>query len=358
MTSAGAIDIPKDLASVSPAWLSEALARDHPDVKVASMRPESLHEGTASTSRLHLEYASDRPAGPKTLCIKSDFGLEHAQRLAQVGLYRKEALVYMDVLPAASARVAHCYAANYNDEGRGFMLLEDLTAAGATFLHPTSDLTVDQVKTGVETLAKLHASTWGKPWVDGPDWMHHGKPLSVEDPFWNALFERWDDGLKNPHSGAMARIFKDPAVAKRAFNRLRTFQHAVARSLIHGDAHVGNFYADRNGDVGMADFQCVQRGDVAHDLATFIVSSLDVIDRRESDRALLQHYVDYLKALGVASPPPLEEVWLGYRRHLIYSLVTWLFTTSVNQPELDLVTNIFRFGTAALDLDTLGALED
>jgi aminoglycoside phosphotransferase (APT) family kinase protein len=357
MTSAGGPDIPKDLASVSPAWLSAALASAHPGVSVTSARPQSVHEGTASTSRLFLEYAPGGPAGPKTLCIKSDFGLEHAERLAQVGLYRKEALVYLDVLPAAKARVARCYAAGYNDQGRGYMLMEDLTAAGATFLHPTSGLTVDQVRTGVETLARLHASTWDKPWIDGPDWMHHGKPLSVEDPFWNALFERWDLGLKNAHSGAMSRIFKDPVVAKRAFNRLRGFQDRAARSLIHGDAHVGNFYADANGDVGMADFQCMQRGDVAHDLATFIVSSLDVVDRREHDEALLRFYVDHLKDLGVASPPSFDDVWLGFRRHLIYSLVTWLFTTAVNQPELDLVTNIFRFGTAALDLDTLGALD-
>ena len=357
MTTAGAIEILNDLASVSPAWLSQALARDIPGVKVASVRPESLHEGTASTSRLHLDYAPGGPAGPKTVCIKSDFGLEHGQRLAQVGLYRKEALVYMDILPAANTRVAHCSAANYNDQGRGFMVLEDLTAAGATFLHPTSGLTVDQVKTGVEALAKLHASTWDKPWVDGPDWMHHGKPLSVEDPFWNAIFEGWDHGLKNPHAGAIARTFWDRDVMQRAFNRLRGLQDKVAKCLVHGDAHVGNFYADRNGDVGVADFQCVQRGDVAHDLTTFIVTSLDIIDRRESDRALLQHYVGYLKELGVAQPPSFDEVWLGFRRHLVYSLVTWLFTSVAQQPQLDCVANMFRFGTAALDLDTLGALE-
>jgi aminoglycoside phosphotransferase (APT) family kinase protein len=357
MTNPAVADIPGELGDVTPAWLSAALARAYPGVRVASVRPESVHEGTASTKRLHLTYAPDTPLGPPTLCIKSDFGLPHAERLAQTGLYRKEALVYLEVLPATGARIARCYAAGYAENGRGFMLMEDLSAVGAEFLHPTSGLTVAQVKTGVEQLARLHASTWEKPSNDGRDWMHHGKPLSEEDPMWNGLLDRYDDGLRNAHSGAIPRIFKDAVVVKRAFNRLRTFQDAVARCLIHGDAHVGNFYADANGDVGMADFQCVQRGDVAHDLATFIVSSLDVIDRREADRALLQHYVACLKDLGVATPPPFDEVWLGYRRHLVYSIVTWLFTTAVNQPELDLVTNMFRFGTAALDLDTLGALE-
>ena len=355
---AGNLELLND-RDVSPAWLSRALARDFPGTKVSAVRPESLHEGTASTSRLHLDYAPGSPSGPGTVCIKSDFGLQHLQRMAQAGLYRKEALVYMDVLPAANTRVAHCFAANYNSDGRGFMVLEDLTAAGATFLHPTPGLTLAQARTGVEALARLHASTWDMPGLDGADWKHHGRPLSEIDPFWEGVFEGWENGLaNNPHSGAIARPFRDRTIMQNAFNRLRGMQDKVARCLIHGDAHVGNFYADRHGDVGVADFQCVQRGDVAHDLTTFIVSSLDVLDRRAGDRDLLQHYVGYLKELGIASPPTLEQVWLGYRRHLVYSMVTWLFTSIAQQPQLDCVANMHRFGVAALDLDTLGAFDE
>jgi aminoglycoside phosphotransferase (APT) family kinase protein len=358
MTTHIDLELPND-RKVSPEWLSRALARDFPGATVNEVRPESLHEGTASTSRLYLDYASASAPGPATVCIKSDFGLEHMQRLAQAGLYRKEALVYLDILPAAQTRVAGCYAAGYSSNGRGFMVLEDLTAAGATFLHPTSGLTVDQVRTGVEALAKLHASTWDRPWLHGRDWMHHGKPLSEIDPFWEAVFEGWENGLANhPHSGAIARPFRDRQIMQSAFNRLRGLQDKVASCLVHGDAHVGNFYADRNGDVGVADFQCVQRGDVAHDLTTFIVTSLDVLDRRAGERDLLQHYVGYLKELGVASPPSFDQVWLGYRRHLVYSLVSWLFTSVAQQPQLDCVANMHRFGTAALDLDTLGAFEE
>ena len=355
---AGDLELLND-RDVSPAWLSRALARDFPGAKVSAVRRESLHEGAASTSRLHLDYAPESPPGPGTVCIKSDFGLPHMQRLALAGLYRKEALVYLDILPAANTRVARCFAANFNSEGRGFMVLEDLAAAGGAFLHPTSGLTLAQVRTGVEALAKLHASTWEMPGLNGPDWMHHGKPLSETDPFWDVIFDGWEDALANhPHAGAVARTFWDRDRIQSAFGRLRGMQDKVARCLIHGDAHVGNFYADKNGDVGVADFQCVQRGDVAHDLTTFIVSSLDIVDRRAGDRDLLQHYVGYLKELGVASPPSIEEVWLGYRRHLVYSLVSWLFTSVAQQPQLDCVANMHRFGVAALDLDTLGVFDE
>jgi hypothetical protein len=354
MTTVGALDIPRRMEDISPQWLSAALAGEHPGVEVTSVRPESLHQGTASTWRVHLEYAKGKPAGPTTACVKSGLGLAHANNLAVAGLYRKEATVYLDVLPATSARVATCYAANYDAGGWGFMLLRDIVAAGGQFCNPTVPLSVAQVATGLEQLAKLHASTWGSPILREPLWAHHGKPLSEEDPFWTTLFGRYADALETPHGGALASIFRNPEVVGAAFNRLRTFDDPVARSLIHGDAHVGNFFVDKNGDPGMADFQCVQRGAVTHDLAMFIGSALDVIDRRENERKLLQVYLGQLQRLGVAAPD-FEEIWLGYRRHLIYSLVVWLFTTDGFQSELNLVTNVFRYGMAALDLDSLGA---
>jgi aminoglycoside/choline kinase family phosphotransferase len=354
MTIVDAIDIPQNLEDVSPEWLSAARAGERPGVRVASVRSESLHQGTASTWRLHLGYAAGSPPGPGTACIKSGFALPHAARLAQTGLYRKEAVVYLQVLPQARARVPACYAANYDDKGRGFMLMEDLVAAGGGFCNPVQALSVAQVAEGVEQLARLHAASWGDPTVYEPQWMHHGVPLSEEDPFWNALFDQYAEALETPHSGAMARIFRDPEVMRTAFNRLRAFDDPIACSLIHGDAHVGNFFVERNGDPGMADFQCVQRGHVTHDLATFMGSALDIIDRREHEQMLLRRYLAQLQRLGVAAPD-FDEIWLGYRRHLLYALAVWLFTTDGYQPQLHLVTNIFRYSMAALDLDSLGA---
>ena len=356
MTTISDIEIPRELEDVTPAWLSAALAGAHAGAEVTAARFESLHQGTASTWRAHLTYAADKPAGPATVCIKSDFGLPHKEHLASSGLYRREASVYLEVLPTTSARVAACYAADYDGAGRGFMLLQDIVAAGGRFCDPVSTLTVSQVATGVEQLAQLHAATWEAPMVREPRWMHHGKPLSEEDPFWNAIFARYASLLTTPHAGAMARIFRDPDVVGRAFNRLRGLDDPVARSLIHGDAHVGNFFVDKNGDPGMADFQCVQRGHVTHDLAMFIGSALDVTDRRSHEQALLKHYLQRLADFGAVAPD-FDEIWLGYRRHYIYSLFVWLSTTDNFQPTQHLVTNVFRYGVAALDLDTLAALQ-
>ena len=304
---------------------------------------------------LFRSYAKGSTQGPETLCIKSDFGLPHKDYLAQSGLYRKEASVYLDILPQTSARTPVCLAAGYNDAGRGFMLMHDLAADGGHFCDPVSSLTVEQVAIGVAQLAALHAATWNAPYVEAPEWMHHACPLSRDDPFWDAIFVRYSDLLGNSHACAMPYQFRDPDLVHRAFNRLRQHDDKTARGLIHGDAHVGNFFVDGDDFPGMADFQCVQRGAVTHDLAMFIGSALDIADRRSNEEALLHHYLECLSRLGV-SPPEYDELWLGYRQHYLYSLFVWLSTTDDYQPLPHLVTNVFRYGMAALDLDALGAI--
>ena len=208
---------------MTPAWLTAALAEAHPGAQVTAVRPQSLHEGTASTWRLDLTYAAGKPAGPASVCVKCDFRLpRQGTGSPALGLYRKEASVYLDVLQDTTARVPTCYAASYDDNNRGFMLMGDIFAAGGHFCDPVASLSVDQVATGVEQLAELHAATWNAPLVTQPQWMHHGQPLSVVDPFWTAQFARYDDVLAYPHANAMAHVFRDREVMMTAFNRLRS----------------------------------------------------------------------------------------------------------------------------------------
>jgi aminoglycoside phosphotransferase (APT) family kinase protein len=349
--------IPRELDDVTPAWLTRALSGHFPGADVASVVGESLHQGTASTLRLHVEYASNSAPAPRTMCLKAAFGLTHAEHLEAAGLYRKEAMAYRDVLPRTTARVATSFAAEYDNAGRAFVLMEDLAAAGARFCGPDKPLTVAQVGTAVEQLAQLHAASWNDPSLHEIQWTHHGRSLSEEDPFWAFQLESFDDVLKTPHGGAMAHVFHHAELFADALSSLRRVDNQSANSLIHGDAHLGNFFVDRDGQPGMADFQCVQRGHFTLDLAMIIPSALDVLDRRSYEQDLLRGYVAAIDRYGVPGVK-FDEVWLGYRRHLMYSLLAWVLTTEQFQSELHLVTNVFRYGLAALDLDSMGALQE
>lgn len=352
--------IPASLDDVTPEWVTAALAPTFPALKVRSLTSDLLHAGTASTWRLHLEHES--PAGaaaPDSVILKAGFGVAHSERLGESGLYRKEAMVYAEVLPGTAAATARAFAAAYDrDQPNAYVVLEDLALRGGRFCGPDRPLSRAQVEHGIGELAHLHASRWGDPSVLAPEWTHHGHPLSEDDPYVDRLTPMLPKLVRHvPHGGAVSHRFHDPALYDRLFAQLRRLDDQSAPCLIHGDAHVGNFFTDADGRPGMADFQCVQRGNPGHDLANFVTSALDVVDRRADERDLLAHYLDRLRALGIAAPT-FEQLWASYRRHLVYALWAWIFTTDEFQPELHLVTNVYRFGTAAMDLDSVGAFDD
>ena len=350
------LQIPTTVADVTPAWLTAALADRFPGSEVASVQPEGVHDGTASTTRLHVEYATSGPAGPPTMCVKASIESPHREFVLKAGLFVKEALVYRELLPAISARVADCYASASDAEtGTGFLLLEDLDARGARFCSAEEPLTPDQVAEGLDQLAALHSLHWGDPEITEPRWRHRGRRLDERDPLEARMLALVPAACVTPHGGAVSHRFHDPEVLGPAIARLRTLDAASATCLIHGDGHIGNFFLDADDRPGMADFQCVQRGHYSHDVAMFVGSALDPIDRRAHEERLVTGYLDSLARRGV-TPPTFDEAWLGYRRHILYGLWAWLLTTSLYQSELRLVTCVFRYGTAAVDLDSPGAI--
>ena len=69
----------------------------------------------------------------------------------------------------------------------------------------------------------------------------------------------------------------------------------------------------------------------------------------------MRYYLAALGQRGIAVPS-FDDAWLGYRRHMVYGLWGWMLTTEEFQPELRIVRCVFRFGLAALDLDSLEAI--
>jgi hypothetical protein len=51
------VPLPRTPADVSPPWLTRALQADVSGVEVAAFFSDELHDGTAVTSRLSVEYA-------------------------------------------------------------------------------------------------------------------------------------------------------------------------------------------------------------------------------------------------------------------------------------------------------------
>ena len=112
---------------------------------------------------------------------------------------------------------------------------------------------------------------------------------------------------------------------------------------------------EAEGRVGFVDWQTVALGPWVHDVNYFVVSALDVPDRRAHERDLLGHYLNMLATYGV-SVPGLDEAWSDYRRATVHGFLGWLCNLDHWQPAEVNTATYARFGMAMIDHDTYAAL--
>ena len=137
--------------------------------------------------------------------------------------------------------------------------------------------------------------------------------------------------------------------------RLRQIDRTGPHCLLHGDFHLGNLYFDADGTPGVLDWQSTRRGPWAHDFTYFLVSALDMAERREWEKPLLRHYLQQL-ALHRVQPPTFDAAWDCYITQIVYGLYYWLVNPVEFQAELNNCAVAPRFALAALDHDTFGRL--
>lgn len=349
---------------VTAGWLTEALRVRFPGVTVKSMKASSAIQGTAGKIRVRVTYdAAGNAAGlPASLVVKGGFS---AHRELMYREYMLEARFYAEVAPRLpSIRVPNCYYAGWDDTQRqALVVLEDLDARGATFCRVQQTLTFAQAVSQLDLQATYHAQWWMSPEFETGgafDW------VEVLDPLPEGAAGTYQRGqlqpgvyahyMSLPRGVAVSRMFHDRDRMERAMERLRVVDRSGPHCFLHVDPHLGNLYIDADGVAGLLDWQAPRRGPWVHDFAYFLISSLDVLDRREWERPLLQHYLHALRARGVAAAPTFEDAWLAYTQQAVYGLYYWLVNPVEFQAEVNNCAVAPRFALAAIDHDTFALL--
>lgn len=125
-------------------------------------------------------------------------------------------------------------------------------------------------------------------------------------------------------------------------------------TIVHGDEHLGNLYLDAQGRPGFIDW-CSRREAWIVSYAYFIISTLDVSDRRQWERGLLEIYLESLREFG-AEGPEFERAWMQYRCAALFPFLAWINNDAKWQPEAINMRNAQRGAMAVIDHDTLGLL--
>jgi len=339
---------PSTLGEVlDPAWLEAMLAPNWPGAKVTEVMVVELLATQATKARIRLTIEGGRDA-PSHLCIKgvlTDTGAVPAASIV-------ETLFYREAAASLPVTVPHCIHASLDaGRSRGVIVMQDVIAAGGSFCTALEPFTPEQALDGLEQLARLHAATWGgsiaqpTPWVVSfLDRISHQPIMPLE------TLQALLDGTRGARLDPAVR---DAARLQRALERLAVEVRAGPSCFVHGDAHAGNVYRRADGELGLVDWQILQIGNWAQDVAYHLAAVLSPEDRRQHERSLLD---DYLARLTAAGGPDLdrEQAWRQYRTAVVYGYYLWSITRKVDADIID--EFVHRLGTAAHDLDSFALL--
>jgi aminoglycoside phosphotransferase (APT) family kinase protein len=300
------------------------------------------HASTADRVRARLRFADGRDL---TTVVKTARGGAMTLR----ALYANETGFYLGLRHELTLEAPRCFGAICDQESF-FLLLEDLTERGARFPDALHAPSADEVDACLDTLAELHAATWGRR-VEG--YASHVAGALHDAVVPGARFiagrEVAADAFK---AQLLDRLGTSVDTLAAGMYVLHRHQATLPPAVLHGDAHVGNTYILPDGRAGLLDWQLTVGGAWAHDVGYFLATTLTVDERRAQERDLLAGYLERLTAGGV-DPPRFDDAWTEYRRTPLWGLYFgWLTTPAVNYGAPLLHTCLDRLAAAYEDLDT------
>lgn len=357
--------LPVSLDEITAEWMTGALQKSLPGVRVSAVKFEHVDQGTSTRAAMRVDYA-DRAGHvnvPEVMWLKGNFVPDRELMSGEV-IYQDEVRFYRDMqsqlLPQVNS--PRCFYADFDGTGQGVLLLEDLRLRGARFGRGPEPFSRREAEQLIDIFAVLHARWWQSPAL-ATEFAWANEPIPADSPYIKLVRQpdEWARRCKQVHALALPRRLLDHSVMEPALERLQLIDRTEPQCILHGDAHLGNMYIDANGAPGLLDWQCVRRGLWAHDINYALVSALDIEDRRDWEHDLLRRYLDALQrqfdALGRDSrAPTFDEAWLSYRQQNLYGLFFWITNTEEQQPRENNLALTLRYAMATLDHDTLQLL--
>jgi len=329
-------------------WLSAMLAARWPGTEVRGVGTVEILATQATKIRLKLDVAGGGEGVPTQICIKGVLTDTGAHPSASI----VETLFYREAATGLSMRVPECIHASLNADGsRGVIVMHDIVAAGGRFCSALQRFTPDEAADGLAQLALLHAASQPGSKAFCHSWAHSFLDRIAKQP----IIAREDlqallDGQRGENLDPAVR---NAAQLQKGLEALAADVRSRTLCLVHGDAHAGNVYRDTDGALGLVDWQILQKGSWAIDVAYHLASVLPPEVCRANERDLLADYCTRLRAYD-GPEIPADEAWRSYRIAMVYGYYLWSITRKVEPEIID--TFVYRLGTAVHDLESFELL--
>lgn len=329
--------IPERLDDLTPEFLTATLRETGelaPEAEVTSVEREILGEGEGfmgDIARLRLSYADGE--GPASVVAKMP-RLENRAFGELVGVYERESCFYEELAGDVPVSLPHLYYSDFDrhavsDRQKGatklvnrvpqrlmprvtrvalwsagrrkrryLLLLEDLGDARSGDQLAGTDPSV--CATVLKLVAKMHASLWESPQLDGRYWL---VPFAGDSRVRQSLFLEGRDSFRERHPDLFDPEFERLVawVSEHGVETIERMQEEAPETLVHGDLRLDNLVF-RDSEPVFFDWQAIRRGPAAYDVAWFLSGSSDgMTDGDEAD--LLHGYHAELESHGVSGYP-------------------------------------------------------
>lgn len=295
-------------AFLTPTWLSEVLGHE-----ITGFGVRRIGDGLVGMNlRLAITYAApDTASGagaPATVVVKLP-SPDPTSRTTGIALrnYEREVKFYRDLAGTLDICVARCHHADWDEASGDFVLVMEDLAPGEQGNQLTG-CTIDQARTAVLELAKLHGPRWGDPALHDIEWL--SRRSGPDDT--QALAGLWSMLLP----GFMATYAK--YLSTEAQDLVTGFTERIgdwidgrdgAWTVTHGDYRLDNlmFASPQGGHpVATVDWQSPGHAQSTGDVSYFMGAGLLPEQRREVERALVHEYGAALAGYGI----DVDEAWL------------------------------------------------
>ncbi|HEY3695200.1 phosphotransferase [Phenylobacterium sp.] len=330
-----AANVPSTLEqALDPAWLTEALTPVTGGARVTAVETVEVLRKTATKVRFTAAFEGAR-GGAEAFCLKAFLDADADTARAAPSSVR-EADFYARLAPKLSVRLPACVSTFVDREAAlGVVIMRDLIAEGAYFCTALEAFDANQAADSLEQLARLHLSHTTPAEFAALPWVQRQlASLAVSEYVSAEMLQAMMDGPRG--EGLPART-RDTALLRRGLQALSAQDAERPHVLIHGDCHAGNIFRTSEG-AGLIDWQLLQRGSWALDVAYHIAAVLSVETAEREERALVGHYLDTVRRLGGATPDA-EEAWTQYRMSAVYGFYLWAITRRVEPPIINVFVN-------------------
>ena len=331
--------------ALDPAWLSQALASVSGGRAVTSVEQVESIKTMATKLRFAVTFEGSRER--HSFCIKGLLDIDEGNAFLGSTCVT-EADFYCRIAPQIDVRVPACLVAVIDREAQqAAIIMRDLIADGATFCSALDIFTADDAASSLAQLAALHART---DMLKHADWIAPRAAQIARSPgFTGDVIQSLMDDPRGDNLSAEVRSGSNILAAMRAFADL---SEGRPQFVLHGDSHAGNIFRTGSG-LGLIDWQVLQSGAWALDLAYHINAVLPVEVAEAEERRLLGDYLARMRAAGLTMPDD-EAAWRQYREAVAYGLFMWAITRRVDPPIIHRFTD--RLGKAAMRHDTFRLL--